>query len=265
LSLQNKIRGLREVWAFDNRLWLAFTKIFFRRENLQVYRYKGLDILTDHEGGDANGARDVLTSQMYRRYLPKMNLSGPANILDLGANNGGFPLLLASCGVGMKKVVSVEFNPRTFTRLHFNLTRNLDCEVIPLNAALCGESTVLELLLGSGSVSDNIYSKSKSSDLKTFKIQGLTLDQFCDTYFKDEVIDICKIDVEEAEYDVFLNPSHQKLTQCRYVIMEIHERNGRRSEEIVPIIESLGFLRHTPDPDADSSVHFFSNSILLEQ
>ncbi len=263
MSLQNKIRGLREVWAFDNRIWLAISRIFFRRENLQVYRYKSLEILTDHEGGDANGARDVLTSQMYRRYLPKMNLPGPANVLDLGANNGGFPLLLASCGVAMKKVVSVEFNPRTYTRLHFNLTRNLNCEVIPLNAALCGESTVLELSLGSGSVSDNIYSKSKSSNLKTFKIQGLTLDHFCNNYFKDEVIDICKIDVEEAEYDVFLNPSHQKLTQCRYVIMEIHERHGRHSNEIVPIIESLGFQRNPPDPHSDPSVHFFSNSILL--
>ncbi|MBP6005126.1 MAG: FkbM family methyltransferase [Pyrinomonadaceae bacterium] len=265
MSLHNKIKGLREVWAFDNRLWLAFTKILFPGENLHVYRYKGLDILTDHLGGDSNGARDVLTSEMYRRYIPRMKLTGPANILDLGANNGGFPLLLASCGVSMKKVVSVEFNPQTYTRLHFNLTRNLECEVIPLNAALCGESTNLELSLGNGSVSDSIYSESKSSDLKLYKIQGMTLDDLYNTYFKDEVIDICKIDVEEAEFDVFLNPSHQSLKQCRYVIMEIHERNGRRSEEIVPIIESLGFERRAPDPDGDPSVHFFSNSIVFEQ
>ena len=52
-----------------------------------------------------------------------MTLDAPANVLDLGANNGGFPLLLHTSGIELKKVVSVEFNPRTFARLNFNLTR----------------------------------------------------------------------------------------------------------------------------------------------
>src|SRR4051812_3008314 len=107
MSLANKIRGLKEVWAFDNRLWLIITKIFFRRENLQIYRYNGVEILVDHAGGDNNGAREVLTSPMYRRFLPQMKLDSPANVLDLGANNGGFPLLLHTSGIKLKKVVSV--------------------------------------------------------------------------------------------------------------------------------------------------------------
>jgi len=185
MSLQNKIRGLKEVWAFDNRLWLTLTKTLFRNENLQVYRYKGLDILIDHASGDSNGAREVLTSPMYRRFLSKMTFDGPANVLDLGANNGGFPLLLTTSGIELKKVVSVEFNPQTFTRLHFNLTRNLKCDVVPLNAALCGEEKLLELSLGSGSVSDSIYANSESPNTRVYKIQGLTLDNLCNTYFKD--------------------------------------------------------------------------------
>ncbi len=43
-----------------------------------------------------------------------MKLEGPINVLDLGASNGGFPLLLHADGIPLKKVVSVEFNRNTF-------------------------------------------------------------------------------------------------------------------------------------------------------
>ena len=260
MSLSNKIRGLKEVWAFDNRLWLTLSKTFFRGENLQVYRYKGVEILVDHAGGDANGAREVLTSTMYRRFLPQMELEGPVTVLDLGANNGGFPLLLHTSGVNLKKVVSVEFNPRTFVRLHFNLTRNLPGEVVPINAALSGEDRMIDATLGGGGVSDSIYERSTGPDTKDYRIRGITLDEFCKNYFDDEVIDICKIDVEGAEFEVFLKPHHNRLVQCRYLIMEIHERGGRTKEEILPAVEKLGFLRKEQDADADPTVHFFINS-----
>ncbi len=263
MGLTNKIRGLGEIWAFDNRLWLALTRVFFRRENLQVYRYKGLEILIDHAGGDANGAREVLSSPMYRRFLTKIELNGPANVLDLGANNGGFPLLLLTSGIDLKKVVSVEFNPQTFVRLHFNLTRNLRCEAVPVNAALCGESRTIRASLGQGSVSDSIYANDASPGSREYSIRGLTLDELCDTYFPGEIVDICKIDVEGAEFEVFLGRHCASLSRCRYLIMEIHERDGRRAEEIIPAVEALGFVRQEPDPDADPTVHFFINKDLV--
>ncbi len=262
MSLGNKIRGLKEVWAFDNRLWLAFTKTFFRSENLQIYRYKGVEILVDHAGGDSNGAREVLTSPMYSRFLPRMKLDGPINVLDLGANNGGFPILLHTCGIKLKKLVSVEFNPRTFARLHFNLTRNLPGEVVPVNAALCGENRIIEVSLGNGGVSDSIYENTPNAEATPYTIRGMTLDDFCKTWFENEVIDICKIDVEGAEFEVFLEPHHKSLRQCRYVIMEIHERGARRADEILPVIKDLGFVRQEQDADADPTVHFFLNSQL---
>lgn len=262
MGFRNKIRGLKEVWAFDNRLWLTFAKTFFPQENLHVYRYKGFDILIDRAGGDANGAREVLLSPMYRRFLSKMKTDGPANVLDLGANNGGFPLLLAAEGIALKRVVSVEFNPQTFVRLQFNLTRNLGCELFPVNAALCGEERTIRTTLGQGSVSDNIYAVSGDASAKAVSIDGLTLDHFFKTYFDGEVLDICKIDVEEAEFEVFSKPHHGSITRCRYLIMEIHERGERRKEEIVPVLESLGFALQQPDPDADPTVHFFVNSKL---
>ncbi|MCC6326883.1 MAG: FkbM family methyltransferase [Acidobacteria bacterium] len=258
MSIVSKLRGLREIWAFDNRLFLILSKLFYPNEQLLVYRYKGLEILMDHSGGDANGAREVLVSPMYRRFLSRMHFDGPANVLDLGANNGGFPLLLHAAGIRLKKVVSVEFNPQTFARLHFNLTRNLPCAATPVNAAVCGERRVIETTLGKGSVSDNIYNP--AADRGTaYSIAGMTLDDLCRDHFDDEIIDICKIDIEEAEFEVFLGGEHQAISRCRYVVMEIHERGGRKADELIPVLEKLGLERQNTDPDADPSVHFFVN------
>ena len=260
MSLATKLRGLREVWAFDNRLWLFVTKTFFRGQTLHVYRYKGLDILVDHAGGDANGAREVLTSPMYSRFFQRMKLDGPLNVLDLGASNGGFPLLLAANGYKFARLVSVEFNPQTYTRLHFNLTRNLSGNIIPLNAALCGESRKLTVAVGSGGVSDSIYEASEGGDVRQYEIDGFSYNDLFNKYFPDEVVDICKIDVEGAEFEVFEGTAFDHLANCRYLIMEIHERNGRRSEEIIPVVEKLGFARQPNEADADQSVHFFIRS-----
>lgn len=260
MGFQDKFRGLKQVWLFDNRIWLTFTKTFFRGEKLHIYRYKGVDFLNDHAGGDANGARDVLTSPMYRRFLPRMERQGPINVLDLGANNGGFPLLLLTDGIELKKVVSVELNPRTFVRLHFNLMRNLHCEVVPLNAAVCGERKTLEVALGEGGVSDNIYGHNTKPESRVHKINGLTFDDIYSTYFSGEVIDLCKIDIEGAEFEVLLSPSHTNLRHCRHLIMEIHEDGGRQAAEILPELAKLGFVRQDPGADADPTVHFFINA-----
>lgn len=260
MSWRNKVNGLREVWSFDNRWSLILTKIFFPSEKIQIYQYKGLDVLIDHAAGDANGAREILTSPMYRRFLPQLRLNREINVLDLGANNGGFPLLLHANNIRLKKVVSVELNPKTFVRLRFNLERNLPGQVVALNAAVCGEKCRLKIPLGIGSVSDSIYEDNRSEDAPLYEIEGVTLDGIYESYFKDETIDICKMDIEGAEFDVFLQNNHSTLRQCRYLIMEIHERGDRLAAEILPIIEKLGFARQPLEPDSDPSVHFFINS-----
>ena len=260
MSLHTKINGLKEVWKFDNRWSLMLTKTLFPGEKLHIYRYKGIELLNDHAAGDANGARDVLLSPMYRRFFSQMKFDGAINVLDLGANNGGFPLLLKAEGLKLKKVVSVELNPKTFSRLRFNLERNLNGKIIALNAALCGEGGWLEVSLGAGSTADNIYEIGEGSRGEKYRIKGLTFDEIYAEYFENETIDICKIDVEGAEFEVLSEPAHQNLANCRYLIMEIHEGENRSAAAILPALDKLGFVLSS-EPTADS-VYFFRNSKL---
>jgi hypothetical protein len=92
-AVRRKITGLRQIMQFDNRWQLAVSRALFR-EPINVYRLGSIVFLEDHSAGDANGARDVLTGSMYRPFLDRLPLPGRLRLLDLGASNGGFPLLL---------------------------------------------------------------------------------------------------------------------------------------------------------------------------
>jgi FkbM family methyltransferase len=263
MSLANKVTGLRELWHFDNKWHLIVSRLFFPREKINIYKYKGLEILTDHSAGDANGAREVLTSPMYRQYLAQMEMSGkPVNILDIGSNNGGFPLLLKSEGVEIKKLACVEMNPRTFSRLSFNIARNFDCESELINGAVCGRRQTLEVQLGEGSAGDSLYEKKAGGH--SWKIQGHTFDDIYTRAFGDEEVALCKIDIEGAEFDIFTNPGHETIKKCRYILMEIHQRRGNFREEIRRVLSDHGFSEIDGDGknDAADHVHFFRNARL---
>ena len=264
MSLKNKLNGLKEIWYFDNRWQLLFSRLFFRHERINIYRLKGMNILVDHLAGDANGAREIIVSPMYRQFLPQMKLDSPVNVLDIGANNGGFPLMLRANDIELKKVVSVEFNPNTFGRMRFNLERNAGCEFIGINAAICGEAREIEVRLGEGSVGDSIYAANvESSGAHLYHLNGMTFDEIYSSTFGEEKVDICKIDVEGAEYEIFNTPHHDRVTRCRYLIIEIHEEQGRNPNDVVRRLSELEFVEQPPVQMVEPAVHFFVNSALV--
>lgn len=262
--MKSKINGIKEIWRFDNRWQLIASRLFFPSEKINVYRYKGLEILEDHAAGDANGAREVLTSPMYRQFLPQMNLPNEINVLDLGTNNGGFPLLLKSENIQIKKLVCVEFNPKTFSRMRFNIERNFDCEFVCLNAAVCGENKEIEVALkDGGSTDDSIYDSRKNG--KKYLVQGLTFDAIYERTFNNEIVDLCKIDVEGAEFEIVGGGECQNLKKCRYLLMEIHHGETRKRAVVLQKLNALGFKEiggETRVAENLHYVHFFENGNL---
>lgn len=220
--------------------------------------------MIDHAAGDANGAREVLTSPMYRQFLSQMRLPAKIKVLDLGSNNGGFPLLLASENFEIEKLVCVELNPDTFSRLQFNIQRNFTGEHKELNAAVCGRNCQIEVLLGTGSTSDNIYNNEKKNG-KLIKTKGLSFDEIFRQNFGKEIVDICKMDVEGAEFEVFAKENHQSISKCRNLLIEIHHEKERPRRKILEKLEKLGFIEkngeNKNEPDLHY-VHFFENKNL---
>ncbi|MDW8466738.1 MAG: FkbM family methyltransferase [Chloroherpetonaceae bacterium] len=211
MALSDKLDGLKSIWKFDNRWQLLLSRLLFRKNGLNVYCLDEMKILIDHSAGDESGTRHVLVSPMYQQFLAKMTFPNSINVLDLGGNGGGFALMLQHRKIPLKKVVAVEFNPYTHSRMTFNLRQNLECEFVALNAAVCGEAKSLCLQLGRGGTSDNIYNPVNRRQGKVMMIQGITIDELYETYFRGETIDLCKMDIEGAEHEVFAYPHHNAM------------------------------------------------------
>lgn len=263
--LQRKIKGLRQVWAFDNRWPLLVQRVIFPREPVLVYRLGAITFVEDHAGGDANGAREVLTTSMYTDHLRHMRPQAPMNVLDIGANNGGFPMLLQHLGLPLRRVVSVELNPRTCTRLRFNLDRNIGAPHEAVNGALCGRSGWLSVNLGDGDVGDSIYATSTPGSNRgahvAASVRGVTFDELVSEYFPEgATIDLCKIDVEYAEYEVFASPGHDHVSRCRWLIIEIHEGPAHSPSDVVSAIVQQGF--EALPRGSDPAVYAFRNARL---
>jgi FkbM family methyltransferase len=261
MSFANKIRGLKEIWLFDNHWYLALTRLVFPGERVSVYRFRGLEILVDRDGGDINGTREILATDMYSQFLSLMDLPETINVLDLGAQSGGFPLLLRALGKKLRSVCCVELNPNTFSRLKFNLDRNFpETRRVALNLGVCDSSATLTVALGAGGTSDNIYDLA-ADKTATQTIQGTTFDDVYKSAFPDEMVDICKIDIEGAEFDVFRGHHWQMAARCRYILIEIHHNRERDRRVVIDSLVDKGFTEIGGELKKDDHhhVHFFAN------
>ncbi len=241
MKLGNILAGLRALWHFDNRWQLIMSRMLFPRDSLLVYRKDQIEFLVDHAAGDHNGTRLCLISDIYTRFLPLMDLGEKISVFDLGANGGGFPLLLHLQGKKFSRLVCVEMNPNTFRRLQFNITRNIRSDVRLEHAAVCGSHRQLTLRFGRGDISDSIYQEA-NDEKEEFAIAGRTFDDLFHAHFGDQTVDICKMDIEGAEYEVMFSNESSCLRFCRYLLVEIHAASPDEQDRFAKVLAGLGFV-----------------------
>jgi FkbM family methyltransferase len=263
MSLKTKLDGMRLIMQFDNRWQLVAWRLFFPHEPINIYRLGGVQFLSDCSAGDANGAREVIATSMYKKFVREMKLTSPLKVFDIGANNGGFPLLMKTMGYELEKTVCVEMNPNTFSRLRFNVESNVRDNCVLYNAAVCGVSRELELNLGTGGTNDTIYQEGEPRKAsRAHTIRGMTFDDIYASAFRDDVVDVCKIDIEGAEYEIFASPNCKSIARCRYVIIEIHDGEGRQPGQVVRALQASGFVALPVSDGATEAVYGFRNTAL---
>jgi FkbM family methyltransferase len=248
MSISTKIAGARAIMAFDNWPALLLGRLLHRSAGLLVYRKDNLEILIDHRGGDENGTRACIVSSMYRRYVPLLNLGRPANVLDIGANGGGFPLMLKLSGVQLASVVCIEMNPATYSRLLLNVQSNLGFSAVAINAAVCGTGSEPEIFLrpSRGGTGYNIIGDHIAGEASPHvAVKTTTLESLCARHFRGQSVDICKIDIEGAEYDVLSSTCDDLLRSIRYLFIEFHD--PVKTPAVIRRFAQLGFADITDE------------------
>jgi FkbM family methyltransferase len=262
-KMGNKWRGLADNLFFDNRMLLLIHRVFFRGMSLVVYKKRQLTFVVDFAGGDECGTRFCLTSDMYARYFKHLNPQRPVKVLDLGANGGGFVLSLCAGGFIIEQAVCVEMNPQTYTRLSFNLAYNR-IAAVSVNAAIAGKSGTVDILDSRGSTSESMYQQ-HNTRTGTVTVSLTTLDSLVESHFGNgsDVLDLLKMDVEGAEYEVLLSNSCSSLGRFKYFLVEIHNHPSISIRDLLKRIGDLGFSGIENSPRCDHGVYFFENVKLL--
>jgi FkbM family methyltransferase len=250
MGVRQKLGGFRALLEFDNWPMLLLARTFDRKTGLVTYRKGAHEILVDHNGGDENGTRACLVSDMYRKHLGRIVTQGAVRVLDLGANGGGFPLMLILNGVEVEQAVCVEMNPQTCLRLLVNLATNLDGRATGLNAAVCATDSEdgIRLERSRGSTSLSMYDRSMATSQSQVTVPTTTIARLFERYFPNEAVDICKIDIEGAEYDALMATPIPVLGKIRNLIIEFHD--PARTPGCVKRLEDSGFRELQGNDDA---------------
>lgn len=262
--IRNKIKGFLEMMGFANRAALIVDRLVYPDAAVMVYRKGKLEIPVFRPGGDLHSIRTCLVGPMYRRLLSSLPLQGPLNVLDAGAHVGGFSLLLEDMGLRFKKLVAIELNPNTALRLNYNLKLNVrDPDLVTvLNVGISGSEGVFSGDFGSGGPSDSMATLSHGGApgaAQARQIPLKTLDGIIGSEFGSETLDLCKMDIEGSEYDVFENGA-RALGQVRFLIMELHSVPGKEPGSVLKAIQDLGFQLLVEDPK--EHIFLFRNTSL---
>jgi FkbM family methyltransferase len=160
-------------------------------------------------------------------------------VVDVGANFGLFSRYCLERGAG--EVLAVEPNSEAFLYLQKNIKQEegrMLCKVIHNHD---GE---IEFHESENSLVSGLYKDRNDmaahGNLTTKKIECLTLDSL----LKDEEeIDLLKMDVEGAEYEILEACSDETLNKCSKVYLEFHDgiNNRGRLEKIKQKFLDLGF------------------------
>jgi len=247
-----------ETWKFDNR-WQLFVEELVGGRTLRVYRLRGVEVVADHRTGDhLGGVRGVLANHEYRALLDQIPVRTIRTVVDVGAHVGGFVLLLRMLGAPLARVLCVEPNPMSRMKLDFNLQHNgISADV--LAAAVSDDCGKAVLHYGLYSTGSSLLADQPNRGLGTIEVVTTTLDVIFERYFANTDIDICKMDVEGAEFQILLGDHANMLTKCKYLLCEIHKVASHSRQDLIHAMKMRGFVLVLPIRKAPNDAVLFRN------
>jgi FkbM family methyltransferase len=259
--LRHRWNGLQALMQFDNWPFLIIQRCCFQTP--MVYRKRNVRFLADRASGDQHGLTDCVTRDIYSRYFPRLTKDRPLRVLDLGANIGAFGLALILAGFEIERIVAVEMNMRTHARLAYNLVNNIGSKAAVVRAAVCESKRTILVADNEGWVGNSIYDRSLT-DTPNLEVPGVTLDELTITYFPNERVDILKMDIEFAEYEVLFSETCKSIVQFDHLLIEIHEDERHKAKTLIRRLDELNFEIIAGNGNEGTDVYFFENRLRLQ-
>ncbi len=235
---------------FPTVLWnLGTAETRFGRPELTFRMRNGYVVQCPNADGARFPLYEVFGDDAYRMDELLGGIDPDAVILDIGGQIGSFALACAAAGPS-RRVQVYEASPTSAGYIQRNVTANgLDDRVKVHAAALAGEVGEF-VLIDSGTASGH---------------NGLTAPDFLIEAGATEVtvpaetfdravaaaggpVQVVKMDVEGAEYDIILRSTPSSWADVRRVVMEYHPVEGHSLDELLAFFAEVGLTPGHHEP-----------------
>ena len=177
----------------------------------------------------------LIVSPVTELEIRKYFLFKDGIFIDVGAHIGKYTVMVGK-QLKIGKIVSIEADSENFRMLKENIALNDLKNVTALNLAAFRENGEVSLYR---TISRNtgVYSIYSSGNTQALNVRAMKLDDIIDS-MGFERVDLLKIDVESAEYDVLLG-AMKTLRITKMVIFEALW--GEKSEKCKELLIKMGF------------------------
>lgn len=218
-------------------LGYRFQNLSTRFKSRTLFKRMGKTLIIRGGDSDIRVFKQIFIDEVYN-FFP--NQFEPTVIIDAGANVGYSPIWFKKTFPN-SKVLAIEPEGENFKILSKNILGTPG--IIALENALWFEQTSLTI---SNPTSDswgfrlNTTNSSNGNRIETITIPDLILNYSIDQ------IDILKIDIEGAEYELFKYGAESWLPSVKMIMVEVHDQlKDGCSSMIDRVVMPLGFLKFT--------------------
>ena len=144
-------------------------------------------------------------------------------VLEIGANVGFFTFY-SLLKFPNAKIISIEADPKNFNVLYENIyENNLNTQVHLLNNAVFSKKGKVKFYSSNNNTGwSSIYNSRGAKHGECFNIETIKISDILSKY-KLETVDVCKIDVEGAEYDIILNDRFLDKFKIKKLFIEVDQ------------------------------------------
>ena len=215
----NHIGWRKRKWIFKK--YLNNGQECFESRQLEYNFKKGHKFLFEELSSAEHIFSEIFIGECYKIEENDKKLT----IIDVGSNIGFFSYYaLLKCPNSF--IYSIEASPGNFKILQTNIIENgLESNILPLNKIVSSESNKKVFYSSENPGWSSLFNErgaagGKEIELDSIKLSSLFLSQ------KLNIIDILKIDVEGAEYDIILNDNFLDRYKVKQIYIEA-DKNPR--------------------------------------
>jgi len=213
-----------------------------RRTRDVVFHEAGIEMrCLVHEDNLWGAVKDNLVLAEYERFGIRLG-EYRGVVVDAGAHVGVFALLASAHA---RQVVALEAHPGNAALLQENIARNRRENVLAEHAALGSLNGTASFVEGPISSAGSLAAEGRGR----FDVPSRTLDS---VVASSGPVDLLKLDVEGAEFDVLEAASDDTLRQIGAIVGELHlEARADRLEPLTRRLGSIGFAVTVEPPPVD--------------